>query len=145
MRRAGTLHDFSPTWISLHNIDPLHHRGLTYFTCVAFNLLLLSEPSEHILIQFPWSIMQGGKWSHFILAVSSAGWQNLMAETFIFTGIVVVTVFLQIMGRGFHCPVQLDHVCINFKSEILLELLFGIIFLSFITSRVSPCNHSMRL
>lgn len=72
-------------------MDPLHHRGLKYFTCVALNLLLLSEPSEHISIQFPWSIMQGRKWSHFILTVSSAGWENLMAETFIFTGTVVVT------------------------------------------------------
>lgn len=72
-------------------MDPLHHRGLKYFTCVALNLLLLSEPCEHISIQFPWSIMQGRKWSHFILTVSSAGWENLMAETFIFTGTVVVT------------------------------------------------------
>lgn len=88
--------------------DTLHHRGLTYFTCVALNLLLLSEPSELILIQFPRSIMQGRKWSHFMLTVSSAGWENLMAEMFIFTGTVVVTVFLQIMGRGrgFHCPTR---------------------------------------
>lgn len=126
-------------------IDPLHHRGLTYFTCVALNLLLLSEPSEHILIQFPWSIMQGRRWSHFMLAVSSAGWENLMAETFIFTGTVLVTLFLQIMGRGLHSPGQLNHVCITFKREIISELVLGIIFSSFITSEVSPCNHSMTL
>lgn len=68
-----------------------------------------------------------------------------MAETFIFTGTLVVTVFVQIMGRGFQCAVQLDHVCITFKREIILEVLLGIIFSSFITSKVSPCNHSMRL
>lgn len=83
----------TPRAVILCLIDTLHHGVLTYFTCVVHNLLLLSEPSEHILMQFPWSIMQRGKWSHLMLTVSSAGWEDLMAETFIFTGNAVVTVF----------------------------------------------------